>query len=72
MLNSEPAGFAVRFGALHGPCTPSMVWWIVDAQLAFEHGVAQGAEPYYAAGCNFDMQAIKGIGGSLLYFVTCH
>ena len=70
VLNSEPDGFAARFGALHGPCAPSMGWRVVDAQQAFDHAVAQGAEPYLAADRSFDMPAIKGIGGSLLYFVT--
>ena len=70
VLNSEPDGFAARFGAVHGPCAPSMGWRVVDAQRAFAHAVAQDAEPYIAADRSFNMPAIKGIGGSLLYFVT--
>ena len=70
VLNSEPDGFAARFGAVHGPCAPSMGWRVVDAQRAFAHAVAQGAEPYIAADRSFNLPAIKGIGGSLLYFVT--
>ena len=70
VLNSEPDGFAARFGAVHGPCAPSMGWRVVDAQRAFAHAVSQGAEPYIAADRSFNMPAIKGIGGSLLYFVT--
>ena len=43
---------------------------MVDARQAFDHAVSQGAEPYLGADRSFDMPAIKGIGGSLLYFVT--
>ena len=63
VLNSEPDGLATRFGAVHGPCAPSMGWRVVDAQRAFAHAVAQGAEPYIAADRSFNMPAIKGIGG---------
>ena len=42
---------------------------MVDARQAFDHAVSQGAEPYLGADRSFDMPAIKGIGGSLLYFV---
>ena len=43
---------------------------MVDARQAFDHAVSQGAEPYLGADRSFDMPEIKGIGGSLLYFVT--
>jgi 4-hydroxyphenylpyruvate dioxygenase len=36
---------------------------------AFDHAVSRGAEPYLEADRSFNMPAIKGIGGSLLYFV---
>jgi 4-hydroxyphenylpyruvate dioxygenase len=68
VLNSEPGSFAERFVAEHGPCAPSMAWRVVDAQHAFRHAVAQGAEPYEGADKTLDWPAIKGIGGSLLYF----
>ena len=68
VLNAEPGSFAERFVAEHGPCAPSMAWRVVDAQHAFRHAVAQGAEPYEGADKTLDWPAIKGIGGSLLYF----
>ena len=68
VLNAEPGSFAEKFVAEHGPCAPSMAWRVVDAQHAFRHAVAQGAEPYEGADKTLDWPAIKGIGGSLLYF----
>ena len=68
-LNAEPDGFVARFGAQYGPCAPAMRWQLVSAQKAFDHVVSRGAEPYMKADRSFNMPAIKGIGGSLLYFV---
>ncbi|WP_425073064.1 4-hydroxyphenylpyruvate dioxygenase [Sagittula sp. S175] len=68
VLNADPDSFAARFVEEHGPCAPSMAWRVVDAQKAFDHAVAQGAEPYEGADKTVDWPAIKGIGGSLLYF----
>jgi 4-hydroxyphenylpyruvate dioxygenase len=42
---------------------------VVDAQHAFEHAVKLGAEPYVGPDKTLAAPAIKGIGGSLLYFV---
>ena len=64
-----PNSFAGRFVAEHGPCAPSMAWRVVDAQHAFDHAVKNGAEPYTGADRTLEVPAIKGIGGSLLYFV---
>jgi len=68
ILNDEPGSFASRFVAEHGPCAPSMGWRVVDAQHAFDHAVKNGAEPYEGADKTLDWPAIKGIGGSLIYF----
>lgn len=68
VLNADPESFAARFVAEHGPCAPSMAWRVVDAQKAFDHAVSKGAEPYEGADKTVDWPAIKGIGGSLLYF----
>ena len=68
ILNNEPGSFAARFVEEHGPCAPSMGWRVVDAQKAYAHAVSMGAEPYDAADKTLDWPAIKGIGGSLLYF----
>ena len=69
ILNAEPGSFASRFVAAHGPCAASMAWRVVDAKQAFEHAVKLGAEPYHGADKTLAAPAIKGIGGSLLYFV---
>jgi 4-hydroxyphenylpyruvate dioxygenase len=69
LLNAEPGSFAARFVAGHGPCAPSMAWRVVHARHAFEHAVKNGAEPYTDADKTLEAPAIKGIGGSLLYFV---
>lgn len=68
VINADPDSFAARFVQEHGPCAPSMAWRVVDAQHAFEHAVAKGAEPYEGADKTVDWPAIKGIGGSLIYF----
>jgi 4-hydroxyphenylpyruvate dioxygenase len=69
ILNAEPGSFATRFAAIHGPCAPAMAWRVVDAGQAFAHAVARGAEPYDGADKTLDAPAIKGIGGSLIYFI---
>jgi len=68
VLNAEPGSFAARFVEEHGPCAPSMAWRVVDARHAFDHAVAKGAEPYDGDDKTLDWPAIKGIGGSLIYF----
>jgi len=69
ILNGEPGSFAARFVTLHGPCAPSMGWRVVDAQVAFDHAVSKGAEPYEGDGKTMNVPAIRGIGGSLIYFI---
>src|ERR1041385_8622903 len=69
ILNAEPGAFATRFVADHGPCAPAMAWRVVDAKHAFEHAVKLGAEPYIGSDKTLAVPAIKGIGGSLIYFV---
>ncbi len=69
VLNADPDSFAARFVHKHGPCAPSMGWRVVDAQHAFDHAVAKGAEPYEGEGKVMDVPAIRGIGGSLIYFI---
>jgi 4-hydroxyphenylpyruvate dioxygenase len=69
IVNAEPGAFATRFAEAHGPCAASMAWRVIDARHAFEHAVALGAEPYTAADRTLQVPAIRGIGGSLIYFV---
>ena len=67
----SPAPTAFDFVAAHGPCAPSMAFRVVDAKLAYERALSLGAEPadFPPAQKTLDVPAIKGIGGSLLYFV---
>ena len=69
VINNEPGSHARIFVEEHGPCAPSMAWRVVDAQHAFDHAVKLGAEPYEGPGKTVDWPAIKGIGGSLIYFI---
>ncbi|WP_310618573.1 4-hydroxyphenylpyruvate dioxygenase [Flexibacterium corallicola] len=69
ILNAEPDSFAMRFTEKHGPCAPSMAWRVVDAEHAFNHAIAKGATPYTGTDKSVNAPAIKGIGGSLLYFI---
>ncbi|MDF0600391.1 4-hydroxyphenylpyruvate dioxygenase [Psychromarinibacter sp. C21-152] len=69
VINDEPGSHARAFVEEHGPCAPSMAWRVVDARHAFDHAVAKGAEPYEDDGKTMDVPAIRGIGGSLIYFI---
>jgi len=69
LINMEPGSHASEFVAEHGPCAPSMGWRVVDARHAFDHAVANGAEAYEGPGKALDVPAIRGIGGSLIYFI---
>ncbi len=71
LVTEEPGSHAVRYAQEHGPSVPSMAFRVVDAQRAFARAVELGAEPADAATDGFTMNvpAIRGIGGSLLYFV---
>ncbi|MBM7066603.1 4-hydroxyphenylpyruvate dioxygenase [Actibacterium sp. 188UL27-1] len=69
VLNAEHGSRGSTFVTQHGPCAPAMGWRVVDAQHAFDHAVAKGAEPYEGPGKTMDVPAIIGIGGSLIYFI---
>ncbi|OED50473.1 4-hydroxyphenylpyruvate dioxygenase [Rhodobacteraceae bacterium (ex Bugula neritina AB1)] len=69
ILNADPESFAAKFVEEHGPCAPAMGWRVADAQLAFDHAVSKGAEAYEGEGKVMNVPAIKGIGGSLIYFI---
>jgi 4-hydroxyphenylpyruvate dioxygenase len=71
LVNESPGSHARRFASAHGPCAPSMGFRVVDARHAYERALALGAEPADPAegAPTLDVPAIKGIGGSLIYFV---
>lgn len=69
MINAQPGTHAAEFIDIHGPCAASMGWRVADAEHAFKHSIAKGAEPYTGEGKVMDVPAIVGIGGSLIYFI---
>ena len=71
LINEEPGSHGFDFVAAHGPCAPAMAFRVVDANAAYQRALSLGAEPagIPAARKALDVPAIKGIGGSLLYFV---
>ena len=71
IVNAEPDSFAAGFAAEHGPCACAMAFRVTDAKHAYERAIALGAEPYVGkvGPMELSIPAVKGIGGSLLYFV---
>jgi len=69
ILTSDSKSFAHEFQAAHGASAPSMGWRVADAQKALAHTLSKGAEVYDGPGKALDVPAIRGIGGSLIYFV---
>ncbi len=71
LINEQPGSHGFDFVAAHGPCAPSMAFRVVDAKAAYERALSLGAEAadLPAAQKTLDVPVIKGIGGSLLYFV---
>ncbi|MEM7438511.1 MAG: 4-hydroxyphenylpyruvate dioxygenase [Pseudomonadota bacterium] len=72
VLNADPDSFAAKFVEEHGPCAPAMAWRVVDAQHAYDYAISKGAEPYEGEDKTVDWPAIKGIGGSLIYFTDSY
>ncbi len=72
LVNAESGGHASRFAQAHGPCAPSMGWRVADAGHAHRHAVSRGADAYDGPGRTMDAPAIRGIGGSLIYFLDGH
>ena len=70
-LLTTAEGHATRFAEEHGPCAPAMGWRTTDAKAAFDHAISKGAEAV-TEGLTLDRPAIRGIGGSLIYFVDGH
>ena len=71
IINAEPASFAQSFARAHGPSACAMAFRVRDAAHAYARALSLGAEPadIPSAQKTLDVPAIKGIGGSLLYFV---
>ncbi len=71
MLNCTVNSAARQFAEAHGACATAMGFRVANAKHAYEHCLAQGATPYTATTdiAVYDLPAIVGVGGSLIYFV---
>lgn len=71
VLNAEPGSHAAEFAKVHGPSACAMAWKVADAKQALEYALANGAvrvDNPVGPG-EVGIPAVRGIGGSLLYFV---
>ena len=71
LVNEEPGSHGANFSQKHGPSAPSMAFRVVDAAHAFKRCLELGAESVDPSdgATILDVPAIRGIGGSLIYFV---
>ena len=71
ILNAEAESFAQAFARVHGPSICAIALRVTDARRALERALALGAElhPGQAGPMELNIPAIRGIGGSLIYFV---
>ena len=74
LVNREETGQAAEFRAAHGPSANAMAFRVKDAKKAYADALERGAEAF-GEGIWTDgetIPAIKGIGGSVLYFVDTY
>lgn len=71
LINTTYGSLAEKFAAAHGTSACAMGFRVRDAQAAFDHAIQNGAMPYQAIGETpvYNIPAIYGVGGSLIYFV---
>lgn len=71
VVNNDPNSHAVNFSKAHGPSVSAMGFRVHDAKAAIAEAVKRGAKEYTGADGEktFDLPAIEGIGGSVIYFV---
>ena len=71
VANYEPRSAAWFFAREHGPSACGMAFRVRDARKAYEHLIAQGAEPVHVETGPMELRlpAIRGIGGAILYLV---
>ena len=71
VVNYEPKSAAWYFAREHGAGACGMAFRVRDAAKAYTHVLEQGAEPVANAPGPMELSipAIRGIGGSILYFV---
>lgn len=71
IINHEVHSFAHAFSRVHGPSVCAFAIRVLDAQAALRRAIELGAKPYYTpvGPRELEIPAIRGIGGSLIYFV---
>lgn len=71
IINVTKNSVTNKFADKHGASTSAMGFRVKDAKAAYEHALANGAEPFKPAKENdfYTIPAIMGVGGSLIYFV---
>jgi 4-hydroxyphenylpyruvate dioxygenase len=71
IANYEPRSAAWYFAREHGPSACGMAFRVRDARAAYDHLLAQGAEPVAVTTGPMELRipAIRGIGGAILYLV---
>lgn len=71
IANYEPKSPAAYFAREHGPAACGMGFRVKDARKAYEHLLAQGAEPVELETGPMELRipAIRGIGGAIVYLI---
>lgn len=70
-INTAPHGVANQFANEHGPSVSAMGFRVHDAKTAHQHAIANGGRSHEPTEKQkiYDLPAIHGVGGSLIYFV---
>lgn len=71
IVNAESPSFGGAFSMLHGPSVCAIALRFENADAAYKKALEYGAEPWNSnlEGAELRIPAIKGVGGSLIYFV---
>lgn len=76
LINAEPGSFAASFNKAHGPSASSTAWRVKNAKKAWETAIERGASKAeysdYIKSDGKPLEAIHGVGNSLIYFVDFH
>ncbi len=68
-ISQEQNSLATESAKQHGTSIFAMGFKVKDANYAFERAIKLGAKPYYGDEEGFNIPAIYGVGGSLVYLV---
>ena len=71
IVNAEADSFAQSFARVHGPSVCAIAFRVADGARAYARALDLGAQPFYGhvGPMELNIPAIRGIGGSLIYFV---